>query len=304
MIGVTLLAVLATAGVLAMPWAFHRGTDKFRWQSYFTTDQAWIAWAWTSIVTFTAVHLAGQSLGVAGAAATLLLVDGGYAYSFRRRLRSTRNLDALCAALETQPTDEAVAALGAALARFKEEVSGKANAYRTWAQWTHRAVAAAIVAGYAKDGQRWIDAVNPLHLNREGRSIQALRSASIRIELGDRGAARQILAGASRPAAHPRTEEAFCIFEGLLEALDGDAAAALAKANRALAGSLEPSQRAWWWMVRAHALEAMGAPGKAREVLLALQGRLGQRVLRRIANQRGPASAAAAQLLASPAPYR
>jgi hypothetical protein len=299
-----LVALLATVGTLAMPWVFHRGTDKFRWQSVFTTKQAWISWAYFSIVIFAAVLIAGRHYGLAVAAACLLVVDGIYAYGFSRRFRSARHLDALCTTLEKRPTDENVAALGAALAAFRIEGEGRLNGYAVWVQWTHRAAIIAIATGRAEAARRWLDAVDPVRLDHDGRPVHAARLAVTRIELGDRSGARQILARVARPAAVPATEQALAALEGLLEALDGDAATALAKADAALDGPLDPTIRATWRVVRAHALERAGAPAEAREVLLALRGEYGERVLRRIANHGGPASASAATLLASPTPYR
>jgi hypothetical protein len=303
-IGVTLLAILATGIVLSLPWALHRGTDTFRWQSVYSSSQNRFAWASTSNFAFAFVLITGRGCGLVGAAGAFFLVSGGYAFAFHRRYRSVRTMADLCAALEKAPGSDAVRALDVALERLREDGETRTHGYATWAQWSFRAAAQAVTAGYPADALRWIDALDPRRLDHGLRALHALRCASLCIELGDRDGARAAMMQVARPAQEPLMEQGFGALEGLLDALEGDAPAALARADQALAAPLEASVRTMWRVVRAHALERANAPSAAREVLSALQAEHGDRALRRIVSQRGPASAAAATLLAARAPYR
>jgi hypothetical protein len=93
--------------------------------------------------------------------------------------------------------------------------------------------------------------------------------------------------------------------EGLLDALEGDPAAAIARADGALAvAPLAPPVKGTWMAARAHALEASGAHREARALLEAIRAEHGDLPLKRIAGHRGPASAAAEALLAAQVPYR
>ncbi len=92
--------------------------------------------------------------------------------------------------------------------------------------------------------------------------------------------------------------------EGLLEALEGDPLATLARADAALASPREPALRTTWLAARAHALAASSAHVEAHALLLAIRAEHGDLLLRRIGNHRGPASAAAEALLATQAAYR
>jgi hypothetical protein len=92
--------------------------------------------------------------------------------------------------------------------------------------------------------------------------------------------------------------------ECLLEAIDGDAVAALARADTALAAGPGASVDTVWLAARAHALVASGAQPEARALLFAIRAEHGDPTLVRIVAHRGPASAAAATVLAAQAPYR
>jgi hypothetical protein len=190
------------------------------------------------------------------------------------------------------------------LARLREGADGYPKRYESWARWSLRAAAQASLAGHSADAVRWTDAIDPRRLDRSLRCVYAHRAASLRIGLGDRSGARVVLASAPRPADPAPVEQALAALDGLLDALDGDFVAALARAAEALGAPLDAAARATWLAARAHALEATGAQREAREVLCALQAQQGDMVIKGIVGHRGPASATAAVLLAAQGPYR
>jgi hypothetical protein len=118
------------------------------------------------------------------------------------------------------------------------------------------------------------------------------------IALRDRGRARQVLASVRRPVPAVMWERALAALEVLLEAIDGDAAAAETRAAAGLAAETVPAVRSAWRTARAHALAALHRREEALAELRELRaGEPDHRVLERVARQGGPASPLAESLL-------
>ena len=305
MLLVTALAIVNTAIVWALPRALHRSADKLQWRVLLQGRWTWVWWAYVTIVSVAGVVILGRAFGLPAAVGFGLFLDGALAWAFHRRFGTARKLQALCAALAEGPAGAPLQALEAELARFRERSEMRTNGYQAWAQWTLQAALHAHNAGYTADASRWVEGIDLRRVGRAVRCMHAQNAASFRLGLGDRSGARAVLAGAPRPAEPASIEEAIQAVEGLLDALDGDPAAALARADRALTvTSLAAVAKITWMAARAHALEASGAHGEVRALLEALRAEHGDLPLRRIAGHRGPASAAAETLLAAQVPYR
>lgn len=306
MIVVVALGIASTVGLLIAPWALHRRTDAFRWQTLFAwKNNVWAWWAQASIVSFAIVIIAGRAFGVPGAVAYLVLFHGAFTYRWHRRYRDPRALERLCAALDGAHAGDALRALDKVLAAHRRDAEEGTTGYDAWAQWHLRVAAKAALAGHAVDAARWAEAIDPKRLGRAGRCAYAQAGAAFRLGLGDRAGARALLASAPRPADSLGMEQALQAFDALLDVLgDGSPAALLGRADEALTGSLHAVARMTWQATRVHALEASGAQAQAREALLALQQQHGDMPLKRIAHHGGPASPVAAVLLIPSTPYR
>jgi hypothetical protein len=308
MLVVTFLATVTTGSIWVLPWIMQRRADTFSWRTALLGQVASLWWAAASIAAFGGVMIGGHAFGVPGAAISGLLVDGVFAWTFHQSFGSTRKLQALCEALATKPAATSVAtlaALEAELARHRERSEERTNGYDAWAGWTLHAGARASLAGHTADALRWTESIDPMRLRRNLRGTYTQHVASFRIATGDRAGARTLIASTSRPVEPVVMEEALQGLEALLEALEGDAIAALARADAALAVPAKKGPvEAIWLATRAHALEASGAPGEARAALYAMRAEYGDDYLRRMVGHGGPASAAAAAVLASRAPYR
>jgi hypothetical protein len=301
---VLVLALLTTMGIWALPWALGRRADQFRWWATLRDQMTSFWWGAVSIVSFAGVMIGGGRFGLPGAAVSSILLIGAFAWTFQSRFGSARRLQALCASLANGPPDTALRALEAELARHRETSEGRANGYAAWVQWTLHAAARASTAGYPADALRWTEGIDPRRVDRKLRCMHAQHAATFRLLQGDAPGARALLAASPRPAEPKEMELAIQALEGLLEAIDGDAVAALARADAALATAAAAPFRKIWLATRAHALVVSGAEAEARAVLFATRAEHGDLALTGIVRHRGPASAAAEAVLASQAPYR
>jgi hypothetical protein len=263
---------------------------------------AW--WGAVSILSFAGVVIGGGRYGLPGAAVCSVLLIGAFAWAFHVRSRAARRLGALCTALATDPSEATLRVLEAELARHREASEGRVNGYDAWVQWSLHAAARASLAGHTIDALRWTEGIDPRRVGRKLRCVHAQHVASFRLILGDRPGARALLATAPRPAEPEAMELAIQALEGLLEAIEGDAAVALARTDKALATANEGPVKMTWRAARAHALVASGAQSDAHTLLLALRAEHGDLPLTRIVGHGGPASAAAATVLAAQTPYR
>jgi hypothetical protein len=306
MLPVIALAIATTLGIRALPRALHRSSDAFRWGTGLKGAPLWLAAA--SIVSFSTVVIAGRAFGLAGAALGSALLLGYFAWWFQRRFGTARRFQTLCAALSTatatESSETALRAIEAELARHREAMELHSNGYEAWAQWTLHAAARASLAGHTADALRWTEEIEGRRVSQTTRNVHLQYSASFRLTLGDRSAVRELLASASRPVEPAAMEIGLQTLEALLEALEGDPAAALARADKVLAAATEPTVKMALLAARAHALEASGAHPEARALLHAIRAEHGDVLLKRIASHRGPASGPAEALLASQAPYR
>jgi len=302
MVLVSALAALTICSIGSLPWLLHRRGDAFEWRAIYLEGYASVWWAMVNIVSFAIVYIAGALYGVPGAAVAGALVSGAFAWTFQSRFASSRRLQALCAALSDGGA-KAVEDLEAELARYRERTQVRSNGYVSWARWTLHAAGRASMAGYAAEALRWTEDIDPNRVGPRLRSVYVQHAATIRVTLGDRAGARALIAGAARPAAPAAFEEGLQGLEALLEAFEGDAAKALARADAALASGQSPVRQAWA-AVRAHALEASGASREARAMLLSMRSEFGDDALRRVVRHAGPASAQAAAMLTNDGPYR
>ncbi len=301
---VALLALATTMGIWALPWALHRGVDPFPWRASLRGQATSVWWGLVSIMSVAGVMMAGRAFGLAGAVASGLALESAFAWTFHRRYSTARRLQTLCAAVATGPAEKTLPALEAALARFRETSELRTNGYEAWAQWTLHAAIRASLAGNPAEALRWAEGIDPKRLSPKARWGHAQNVAALRVSVGDRPGARALLASARRPAEPAPIELGIQAIEGLLEALEGDPLAALARADAALASLREPALKMTWLAARAHALAGSNAHVEARALLHAIRAEHGDLPLRRIANHRGPASAAAEALLATHEAYR
>jgi hypothetical protein len=295
------IAVTTTLVAFASPRALVRKGEPFQWRR---DGFGWFRLWQLAIFVFGAVFIVAHFWGVPGAALSGLVIDAGYFWAARRRVRTARTLLRLLGELERHPSEPAVAALDAEIQRLRQVVEERSADYRAWATWTLYAVSKAYTKGQLEAAARWAESIDRLRLGDDASGVQAYWAAASRIALGDRKAAREHIASARRPAKPPMYESILSALEALLDALDGPAPSVLPRIDRALAGSLDPQARPVWLASRAHALHATGAEGECRELLRKLHAEHGDLVLQRIVRHQGPASEAAAALLASSGPYR
>jgi hypothetical protein len=242
---------------------------------------------------------------VLSAIAASLVVAGTSAYHRRRFAGWSRGLDALCVGLGKNADDASIAALEGRLERLRRETLGHDHGVVVWGRWTIHAAVHAARAGRGDAALRWLEALPLADLPPSLRAMQAQAMAALAIGEGNRALAREAVARVRRPAPSREIEQGLVAVEGLLEALEGDAAAARQRAEDALATKLHPNVRLTWQATLAHALVALDDTPAARTLLASLRSaERGSSALRRIVRQSGPASTLAASLLSDDGPYR
>ena len=197
-----------------------------------------------------------------------------------------------------------------ALAALEHEVEGlrggrggeKSN-YDHRARWVLTIAANVARAGHPERALEWTTRIERGVLGRPLATMHAQHEAAFRLATGDRAGARRAIERASRPAIEP-WEDALLALEALLDALEGDAEAAVARTTGPLAANPPRLSRAMWQMARAHAQARLGATDEARDTLRALRNDEGDALLRRTVAHEGPASRLAESLLAEQGAYR
>jgi hypothetical protein len=273
----------------------------------------WLGVSWTRSGTARSTFgvflfvLMAAALGPLGAlvvgVASNVFLGGRMLQQSRRALRVQRLLTRL-----RQPNDDpsgVLAALEHEVEGIRGGRGGEKGTYEARARWVLAIAAAVAEAGHHARAVAWLGGLEPEVLGRYLAAMHAQYEAAFRLALGDREGARRAIARAPRPAMPP-WEGAFQAFEGVLEALEGDAATSVERSTRALAET-SPSAgaaRVTWQMARAHALVRIGDVTEARETLESVRQEAGDRPLERVVAHDGPASRLAEAVLGERGAYR
>lgn len=230
------------------------------------------------------VFATDQIAGVIG-----LVVGGGLMVLSARRSRHSRGTALLAYRLGAEATrDRARAYL---IQRF-EKLSVPAAQH---AQLASIAIGPLTALGLWRDAQIILErvAVDELDPTNRGRHLQAL--ATCRLEGADLEGASEALAKVERPA-EPQVEVWLVALEALLQAIQGNAEAAL-EACDANPAPESDALAASYGIVRAHALACMGQDEDAKRVLNEVVSRAGHAALERAIRPVGPASDIARSML-------
>ncbi|MGO8992019.1 MAG: hypothetical protein ACLQVI_01730 [Polyangiaceae bacterium] len=265
----------------------------------------WTSWARSAFLgamIFVAVLMTsafGPMTALAAGLACNVFVGGRMFQATRRALRVRRLLKELAGPDATK----ALGALDHEIEGLRGGHGGEKSNYDHRARWVLSIAANVALAGHAQRALDWTRRLEPVALGRPVAAMHAQHEAAFRIAIGDRDGARQAIARAPRPAIAP-WEDALEALEALLEALDGDAQAAVDRTAGALERAPAGPSRATWQMARAHGLAKRGAVEDAREVLRTMRSEGGDSLLRRIVAHAGPASRLAETILSEQGAYR
>jgi hypothetical protein len=266
------------------------------------TLTSWARTAFVGGILFIGV-LAASALGPVAAVMAgvgLNVFIGGRMLMTTRRAARVKKL---LGQVEGPDATRALAALDREVEGLRGGRGGEKSDYEYRARWVLGIAANVGGAGHPRQALEWIARLEPTAMGRVVATMHAQHEAVFRTTSGDRDGARQAIARVPRPAMAP-WEDALQALEALLEALDGDAAAAVERSARALDTAATGPSRVTWQMARAHALARAGAVEDAREVIRVMRNEEGAAPLRRLVAHDGPASRLAEVLLAERGAYR
>jgi len=260
----------------------------------------WVAMAFGIFVTVVSVGAVVGPLYAVGAGVLMnLLLGGRMVQQTRRAFRVTKLLERV-----SGPNAEA------ALAALEHEVEGlrggrggEKSDYEHRAKWVLAIASNVARAGHTARALEWTTRIESGVLGLPAAAMHAQHEAAFRIATGDRGGARKAVARVPRPAIAP-WEDALLALEALLDALDGDAQAAIDRAAQVLEATPNGLSRATWQMARAHGLAKLGAADDARDALRTMRSEGGDDLVRRVMAHDGPASRLAETILTEQGAYR